>query len=133
MTQTTEKVAPTAIDTTRTAHFSFKAQPRNGFTRTIIAHSSMIRYGAVLLLILGGYGFGSASNFITAFVCAGLGLVMAEGPETFYRFLNHLRATADAALDGIEPDGSYVGDGVPRDQGGHPFEPLDWPEGLVRI
>lgn len=128
-----EKVPATAITRTRTAHFSFKAQPRNGSTRTIIAHITNVRYPAAFLFILLGYGFASAGNFIPAAIAALVGLTAATGPETFYRFLNHLRDAEDAALDGYEPTGEFVGDGLPRDQGGHPFEPLDWPEGLVRI
>jgi hypothetical protein len=79
-----------------------------------------------LLCILGGYGFASAGNLLPAAVCAFLGLLFADGPKAFYSWLHHVRAAEDAALDGIEPTGNYLGDGVPRDQGGHEFEPLDW-------
>ena len=91
-----------------------------------------VRYPAAFLCVIAGYGFACAENWLTAFACAGLGIVLAAGPEAFYRFLNHLRESEDDALDGIGPDGEYVGDGVPRDQGGHEYEPLEW-SGVRRV
>ena len=46
----------------------------------------------------------------------------------FHRYLKARRAYEDAVLlDGApELSGAFTGDGVPRDLGGQPFEPLDW-------
>jgi hypothetical protein len=99
----------------------------------MLGHLEATRYPAVFACILTGYGFASAGNFVPAFVCTGLGLALAKGPESFYKWLRRVREAQDAELDGYEPDGSYYGDGVPRDQGGHEFEPLDWPNRRVRI
>jgi hypothetical protein len=136
MTQTNEKVAPAATETTRRmnpASFTrFNMTRKNRVIAYILDHIEATRHPLVLLCVLGGYGFASAGNFVPAFVCAGLGLVLSEGPEVFYRWLHHVQAAEDAALAGHEPDGHYVGDGVPRDQGGHEYEPLSW-GALIRI
>lgn len=96
-----------------------------------------LRYPVALLSVFGGYGFASADNLLPGFVCAAvcalIGLACAYGPDAYYKWLNHVRDAQDDALNGIEPDGHYTGDGVPRDASGHEYEPLDWPEGLVRI
>jgi hypothetical protein len=92
----------------------------------MLGHLEATRHPLALLCVLGGYGFASAGNFVPAFVCTGLGLALVAGPEQFYRWLKHVRDAEDAALAGREPDGSYYGDGVPRDQGGHEYEPLSW-------
>lgn len=85
-----------------------------------------VRWPIVLGCITIGYGFAAAANFIPASVVAGLGLLLAAGPEEFYRWLHSVRETEDKALDGVEPDGHYTGDGVPRTAGGFRYEPLDW-------
>lgn len=137
MTQTNEKVAPAATETTRRmnpASFTrFNMTRKNRVIAYILDRIEATRHPLALLCVLLGYGFASAGNIIPAVICAALGLAAADGPEVFYRFLHHVRAAEDAALNGIEPDGTYVGDGVPRDQGGHEYEPLSWPEGLRRI
>lgn len=92
-----------------------------------------LRYPAVFACILSGYGFADAENWLPAFIAVFLGLALAKGPEQFYRWLKHVREAEDAALAGHEPDGSYYGDGVPRDASGSEYEPLSWPEGLRRI
>jgi hypothetical protein len=99
----------------------------------MLGHLEATRYSAVFACILTGCGFAGAENWPPAFIVASVGLTLAKGPEQFYRWLKHVREAEDAALAGHEPDGHYVGDGVPRDQGGHEFEPLSWPEGLRRI
>jgi hypothetical protein len=63
---------------------------------------------------------------LPAAICALIGVVASDCPEQFYNWLHHVREAEDAALDGIEPDGHYEGDGVPRDASGHEYEPLSW-------
>jgi hypothetical protein len=92
----------------------------------MLGHLEATRYPLALICVLLGYGFASAGNFVPAFVCTGLGLALAAGPEQFYRWLKHVREAEDAALAGHEPDGHYVGDGVPRDASGSEYEPLSW-------
>lgn len=47
---------------------------------------------------------------------------------SLHRLINARRAYVDAVMFDGAPElrGEYTGDGVPRDLGGHPFEPLDW-------
>lgn len=56
-------------------------------------------------------------------------------PEPFRRmnaYLNARRAYVDAVADGApELRGFYMGDGVPRNASGRPYEPLDW-KGITR-
>ena len=47
----------------------------------------------------------------------------------YRRYLNLLRWMQD---NDMEPTGFYMGDGIPRDFAGHPFEPLDW-KGVSRL
>jgi hypothetical protein len=92
----------------------------------MLGHLEATRYPAVFACILSGCGFAGAENWPPAFIVASVGLALAAGPEQFYRWLKHVRDAEDAALAGREPDGSYYGDGVPRDQSGHEYEPLSW-------
>jgi hypothetical protein len=127
MTQTIEKVAPTAMDTTQNARLPFAC------VTAMLARLEELRHPAVLFCILTGYGFAGAENWLPAFIAVFLGLALAKGPESFYKWLHRVREAQDAALAGHEPDGSYYGDGVPRDASGSEYEPLSWPEGLRRI
>lgn len=119
-------VAPTTTRRMNPASTRFNMTRSSRVITTMLGHLEATRYPAVFACILTGCGFAGAENFIPASVVAGLGLLLAAGPEAFYHWLHSVREAEDRALDGYEPDGHYTGDGIPRDQGGRPFEPLDW-------
>ena len=81
---------------------------------------------SVLCLIAGG--FVQREDFAPAFglIAVALLLATAEQLAAYFRYLNRLRVAHDKALNGVRPRGEFTGDGVPRDQGGRPFEPLSW-------
>lgn len=47
--------------------------------------------------------------------------------RNYYRYLNWMRRQQDLNLTGQAWDGSYEGDGIPRDLSGKEYEPLSWP------
>jgi hypothetical protein len=70
-----------------------------------------------------------------------VGTLEADNSESYYQDdssprIHHYRVARlarkgekwrPARLDDVIVErGEFVGDGIPRDQGGHPYEPLDW-------
>jgi hypothetical protein len=127
-----EKVVPTAIDTTENITTIPNMTRQNRVISAILARFTDVRYPLAMLAVITGYGFASADNFAPSAICALVGLAAAAGPD-FHAWIHRVLAAEDAALDGIEPDGAYVGDGVPRDQGGHEYEPLEWSGGRLQV
>lgn len=84
---------------------------------------------SVLCLVAGGLV--QREDFAPAFglIVVALLLATTEQLAAYFRYLNRLRVAHDKALHGVRPRGEFTGDGVPRDQGGRPYEPLEW-EGI---
>ncbi|PWG62656.1 hypothetical protein [Bifidobacterium callitrichidarum] len=50
-----------------------------------------------------------------------------QAVSAYYRYLNLMREQLDLEAIGKGATGETIGDGVPRDLSGHPYEPLSWP------
>lgn len=89
---------------------------------------TFVRWSVALSLAFAAWVYTSEEQFAIAYPLAIIALLLASADDlvAYYRYLRRLRQAQADALGGIESRGEYWGDGVPRDQGGRPFEPLSW-------
>lgn len=89
---------------------------------------TFVRWSVALSLAFAAWVYTSEEQFAIAYPLALVALLLASADEVtaYYRYLRRMRQAQSDALDSIESRGEFTGDGVPRDQGGRPFEPLSW-------
>lgn len=93
--------------------------------------STILRMFAVVLLVI-AYGRIDSENFASGYslaLFAGLLLAATSDLARYFRYLHWLNRTQLAELRGLRPRGEHVGDGIPRNLSGRPFEPLTGWEG----